>query len=85
MLGLDHVSVRSLTRWAEDVRRFGIAGIISGNWLGATGQHFASRESVLLALLDRVVGEARANRGDALLQLSGGRGAGLARCDRCFL
>jgi transposase InsO family protein len=39
MLGLDHVSVRSLCRWAGAVRRFGIAGIISGNWLRATGSH----------------------------------------------
>lgn len=37
MLGLEHVSVRSLIRWAVNTRRFGIAGCISGNWLRPTG------------------------------------------------
>jgi hypothetical protein len=37
MLGLEHVSIRSLIRWAVNTRRFGIAGCISGNWLRPTG------------------------------------------------
>jgi hypothetical protein len=37
MLGLEHVSVRSLGRWAADTRRFGIIGCASGNWLRRTG------------------------------------------------
>ena len=37
MLGLAHVSVRTLERWASECRRFGPAGVISGHWVRRTG------------------------------------------------
>lgn len=39
MLGLGRVSVRSLSRWTAAVDKFGIPGLISGNWVRATGTH----------------------------------------------
>jgi hypothetical protein len=37
MLGMGSISTRTLKRWAGAVRRFGIAGCISGNWVRRTG------------------------------------------------
>jgi hypothetical protein len=37
MLGLAHVSVRTLIRWAVDTRRFGVTGCITGNWVRRSG------------------------------------------------
>jgi hypothetical protein len=37
MLGLAHISVRTLIRWAVDTRQFGAVGCITGNWLRRSG------------------------------------------------
>ena len=39
MLGLKHVSIRTLERWAGAVRRFGPAGLINGSWVRRGGGH----------------------------------------------
>ncbi|MFI5068180.1 MAG: transposase [Streptosporangiales bacterium] len=40
MLGLDHLSVRTLRRWAVSCRQSGIAGCIDGHWLRRSNGHY---------------------------------------------
>ena len=45
MLGLEHVSARTLRRWAENFRRHGIAALINGSWVRRMeGHHTISPE-----------------------------------------
>lgn len=50
LLGLEHVSTRTLKRWAADVRGSGPDGLISGNWVRRSGGHPSVSEQVREAI-----------------------------------
>lgn len=50
LLGLTHVSERTLLRWAAACRRFGVAGCIDGNWLRRSGERYSMTEQLREAI-----------------------------------
>jgi hypothetical protein len=50
LLGLAHISVRTLQRWAAACRRYGVLGCVDGHWLRASGGHPGVSEPVREAI-----------------------------------